>query len=232
MILQTAGTLTIGTTGAIRAHGGVGGAGSGIKSTWSAGPGGGGGGGSILLRSTKGFNISNPAGSLDVGGGAGGTQSGTYTSPYGGNGGAGLVRTEDPNGGIAIPGATQGTFQPVGAGVPSFVYTKWLDLGVQDPRILPWTPGAITTSAQNDAIYVQAQMTREHPIVFGTPDTSAISTIITSNIVDAQQSTNTAVTSMWTPIKLHDESGTVGGAFTPTLGAIPGLPPNPPKEYA
>ena len=232
LILQTAGTLTIGTTGAIRAHGGLGGAGSGIKSTWSSGPGGGGGGGSILLRSTKGFNISNPAGSLDVGGGAGGTQSGTYTSPYGGNGGSGLVRTEDPNGGIAIPGATQGLFQPVGAGVPSFVYTKWIDLGVQDPRVLPWTVGDIVTSAQNDAIYVQAQMTREHPVIFGTPDTSTIITVPTSNIADAQQSSNTAVASMWVPIKLHDETGIVGGAFGNTIGQIPGLPPNPPKEYA
>jgi len=232
LTLQTAGTLTIGTTGAIRAHGGLGGAGSGIKSTWSSGPGGGGAGGSILLRSTKGFNISNAAGSLDVGGGAGGTQSGSYVAPTGGNGGSGLVRTEDPNGGIAIPGATQGLFQPVGAGVPSFVYTKWIDLGVQDPRILPWTVGDIVTSAQNDAIYVQAQMTREHPIIFGTPDTSSIVTVATSNIVDAQQSSNTAVASNWVSIKLHDETGIVGGAFGPTIGAIPGLPPNPPKEYA
>ena len=231
IVLQTAGNLTVGTTGVIRAHGGLGGAGSGYKSGWTAGPGGGGGGGSILLRSTRGFNIANPAGSLDVGGGAGGTQSGTYTAPYGGNGGAGLVRTEDPNGGIAIPGATQGTFQPVGAGVPSFVYTKWTDLGVQDPRILPWTSGDIVTNAQNDAIYVQAQMTREHPIVFGTPDNSVIITTPTTNPAQAQASSNVAITSNWVPLKLHDETGIAGGAFPPTLGPIPGLPASPPKEF-
>jgi hypothetical protein len=224
MLVQTAGTLTVGTTGAIRAHGGTGGKGSGYYTGYTAGPGGGGGGGSILLRSTKGYNISNPAASLDVGGGAGGTQGGSYAAPYGGNGGAGLVRTEDPNGGIAIPGATQGLFQPVGAGVPSFVYTKWVDLGVQDPRIIAWTTADIVNVTTNDAIYCQAQMTKESTTVFGTPNLTAIDKL--------QNSTNTTITSAWQPIMLHDETGIVGGAFTPSLGPIPGLPANPPKEYA
>jgi hypothetical protein len=224
MLIQTAGTLIVGTNGHIRAHGGVGGAGSGYKSGWSAGNGGGGGGGSLLLRSTKGYNISNPAASLDVGGGNGGTQSGTYTSPNGGNGGAGLVRTEDPSGGISIPGATQGLFNPVGAGVPSFVYTKWVDLGVQDPRIVPWTTADIVNTTTNDAIYVQGQMTKESTTVFGTPNTTAID--------KSQNTTNVTITSQWLPIMLHDETGVPGGAFTPSLGPIPGLPANPPKEYA
>ncbi len=223
ILIQTAGTLIVGTNGAIRAHGGKGGNGAGYKSGWTTGLGGGGGGGSILMRSTKGYNIPNPAASLDVGGGAGGTQSGSYTAPNGGNGGTGLVRTEDPNGGIAIPGATQGTFQPVGAGVPSFVYTKWTDLGVQDPRILAWTLSSVATSTQNDAIYVQVQMTKEHPTLFGTPDTTALTT--------SQGSSNLNITSQWQPIKVHDETGTPGGAFVSPIGPVPGLPPNS-KEYA
>lgn len=223
IMIQTAGTLTVGTNGAIRAHGGKGGNGAGYKSGWTTGLGGGGGGGSILMRSTKGYNIPNPAASLDVGGGAGGTQSGSYTAPNGGNGGTGLVRTEDPNGGIAIPGATQGTFQPVGAGVPSFVYTKWTDLGVQDPRILQWTLSSVVTSTVNDAIYVQVQMTKEHPTLYGTPDTTALTT--------SQGSNNVNIMSQWQPIKYHDETGTPGGAFVAPIAPIPGLPPNS-KEYA
>jgi hypothetical protein len=223
MLVQTAGTLTVGTSGAIRARGGVGGKGSGYYTGYTAGPGGGGGGGSILLRSTKGYNITNPAASIDVGGGAGGTQSGSYVAPYGGNGGAGLVRTEDPNGGIAIPGATQGLFQPIGAGVPSFVYTKWTDLGVQDPRIIQWTTADIVNTTVNDAIYVQVQMTKESTNVFGTPNTTVIDKL--------QNSTNTTITSAWQPIMLHDETGVVGGAFTPSLGPVPGLPGSPPKEF-
>ena len=217
IIVQTATSLTIGSNGAIRARGGKGGQGSGIKSTWSSGAGGGGGGGSILLRSTKNFSIVNPSNSLDVSGGPGGTQSGTYTSPYGGNGGAGFIRLESPNGGLTVPGGTAGTFQPIGAGSPSVVYTKWLDLGVQDPRVLPWTSTDIVTDTTNDAIYVQAQMTKEHPTKFGNPDTGSI-------LITDQSSTNVNITSQWTPIKVHDKTGLAGGAFTPTLGPIPGLP--------
>ena len=39
-------------------------------------------------------------------------------------------------------------------------------------------------------------------------------------------------TSQWQPIKVHDETGIVGGAFLPPIGPIPGMPANPPKEYA
>ena len=76
----------------------------------------------------------------------------------------------------------------------------------------------------NDAIYVQIQMTKESITVFGTPNLTAID--------KSQNSTNTTVTSQWVPIMLHDETGVAGGAFTPSLGPIPGLPASPPKEFA
>jgi hypothetical protein len=225
IVLQTSGTLSIGTTGFVRARGGNGGNGSGYKN-YSSGPGGGGGGGSILLRSTKGYSIPNPLTQLDVSGGLGGTQPSpnTYTALTGGNGGVGLVRTEDPKGGIAIAGGTQGFFDPVGAGVVSFVYTKWIDLGVQDPKILPFTGTSVVTYPQNDAIYLEAQMTTEHATLFGTPNLSAIG--------PNQVSTNVNVMSQWQPLKLHDQSGNPNGAFTGSLPPITGLPANPPSEYA
>jgi hypothetical protein len=227
MLIQTAGTLTVGPNGAIRCRGGAGGRGSGYYTGYVTGPGGAGGGGSLLLRSTKGYSIANPTVSLDVTGGTGGVQNGstTYAAPYGGNGGAGLIRTEDPNGGISIPGATQGLFQPIGAGVPSFIYTKWIDLGVQDPRIVAWKLDDVVNTTVNDAIYIQTQMTKEHPTLFGTPNTTAINS-------STQNSNNLSIMSNFIPIFLHDETGVAGGAFTPTLGPIPGLPANNPKEYA
>jgi hypothetical protein len=204
-MVQTSGTLTIGTSGQIRARGGAGGGGSGIKSTWSSGPGGGGGGGSILLRSSKGFNIANPAASLDVTGGAGGTQSGTYTSPYGGSGGVGFLRLEDPNGGIAVPGATAGIYNPVGAGVPSYVYSKWIDLGVDGARITDFSSSDFNLNAGNDAVFIELQATIEDPGQFGVPYTKA---------VDANEnSTNQTLTSSWLPVRLVDATPT-GNAFT------------------
>jgi hypothetical protein len=220
LLVQTAGVFNMGPNAAIRCRGGRGGTGTGSNYTISGGPGGGGGGGSILLRTTLRFNIANPAASFVVSGGAGGTQSGSYVAPTGGPGGIGFIRIEDPNNGVIVPGGTQGSYNPMGAGVPSHVYTKWVDLGVQDPRILNWTSGDVATVTVNDAILVQVQMTREHTSLYGQPDTSAID--------KNQDSLNTAIMSQWTPIKVHDETGTDGGAF----GPIPGLPPNPPKEYA
>jgi hypothetical protein len=204
VMIQTSGTLTIGTAGQVRSRGGKGGQGSGYKSGWTAGPGGGGGGGTILLRSSKGFNISNPAASLDVGGGAPGTQTGTYTAPYGGTGGTGFLRLEDPNGGIAVPGGTAGTFSPVGAGVPSFVYSKWIDLGVDGPRITNFKASDFSLNAGNDAILIEVQAAIESPTQFGVPKTTAI---------DANEnSTNVAEVSNWSPARLIDGTAT-GGAF-------------------
>ena len=207
------------------ARGGVGG--NGAYYSFFTGAGGGGAGGSVLLRTTKGFNVSNAAAAFDVSGGAGGTQYSVNGWPRGpgGNGGKGFLRLEDSNGGLAVPGGTQGTYSPVGAGLPSVVYTKWLDLGVQDPRILPWANSDVPTTTTNDAIYVQAQMTKEHPTKFGTPDTSAIK-------ISDQTTTNLTITSAWTSVKLHDKTGVIGGAFTPSLGAIPGLPPTAPDEFS
>lgn len=205
VMVQTSGTLTIGTSGQLRARGGKGGQGSGYKSGWTAGPGGGGGGGTVLLRSSKGFNIANPAASLDVGGGAPGTQTGTYTAPYGGTGGAGFVRLEDPNGGIAVPGGTAGTYSPIGAGVPSYVYSKWIDLGVDGPRITNFKASDFSLNAGNDAIFVEVQAAIENPSQFGVPKTSA---------VDANEnSTNVNEVSNWAPVRLIDGTPT-GNAFT------------------
>jgi hypothetical protein len=204
MMVQTSGTLTIGTTGAIRARGGAGGRGTGYKNGWSAGPGGGGGGGTLLLRSSKGFNIANPAASLDVSGGAGGTQTGTYTAPYGGNGGTGFIRIEDPNGGISVPGATAGLYNPVGAGVPSFVYSKFIDVGVDNPKFTNPSAGDFSLTTDNDAILIEEQFAIEDPAQFGTPYTKAI---------DANEnSTDTSKVSQWLPVRLLDKTPS-GKAF-------------------
>lgn len=204
VMVQTSGTLTIGTSGAIRARGGVGGGGTGYKSGWSSGPSGGGGGGTILLRSSKGFNIANPAASLDVTGGAGGTQTGTYTAPYGGNGGIGFLRLEDPNGGISVPGATAGSYNPVGAGVPSFVYSKMIDLGVDGPRIDDCTASDFSLNAGNDALFIEVQATIEDPKQFGVPYLGAIDS--------SENSTNLNQTSAWLPLRLLDKTP-LGNAF-------------------
>ena len=205
LTVQTSSVLTVGTGGAIRARGGKGGQGSGIKSTWSSGPGGGGGGGSILIRSSKGFNIANPAAAFDVSGGAGGTQTGTYTAPNGGAGGTGFLRVEDPNGGISIPSSTAGVYNPVGGGVPSYVYSKWIDVGVDNPRLSNFKGSDFVLNASNDAIFIEMQAAIEDPAKFGFPKTTA---------VDANQnSTNVNEVSQWMPIRLVDNTN-AGGAFT------------------
>ncbi|MCG3135412.1 MAG: hypothetical protein HMLKMBBP_03063 [Planctomycetes bacterium] len=208
ILIQTARVIRIGSTGRIRCNGGAGGAGFPHPySGGAAGGGGGGSGGSILLRSTSGFNIANPAASFELNGGAGGALAGAYGGA-GGAGGAGFLRTEDPAGGVALPNGTQGVFDPVGGGVPSFVYSKWADLGVQDPRVLPWTNADIVTNpTANDAILVECQMTRESQLVFDTPDTTYLDSF--QNTTDANQ------TSPWIPIKIHDRTNKPGGAFQP-----------------
>jgi hypothetical protein len=218
LLVQTAGTLTISATGAVRARGGAGGAG-GTTQVYNAGGGGGGSGGAVLLRSSRGFNLAAATTAIDVAGGAAGK--GTNAGGLGGAGGLGFARFEDPTGGLTVPGATQGIYSPVGGGVPSYVYTRWQDFGVQDPRLLPWKAADIISVTSNDAIYVQAQMTKENIAIFGTPDTSAV------NKVD-QSSNNVTITSQWQPIKVHDTSA---GALTPAFGTIPGYPAGPPTEF-
>jgi hypothetical protein len=227
VMIQTAGILTINQSGVVHARGGIGGKGA-YASPAMGGGAGGGGGGAVLLRSSRGFSLASPTTAISVAGGAGGPgQTGSYPSGNGGAGGVGFAKLEDPNGafqitGITIPG---GVYQPVGAGVPSFVYTKWVDLGVQDPRVVQWKNADIATVTTNDAIYVSAQMTKESATVFGKPDLSALKT-------SDQSSTNVSIMSQWQPIKVHDLTGVVGGAFTSSLGPIPGYPPNPPTEYS
>jgi hypothetical protein len=205
LAIQTSGTLTIGASGQLRSRGGSGGKGSGYYSGWTSGPGGGGGGGSLLLRSSKGFNIANPAAALDVSGGPGGTQTGTYTAPYGGPGGTGFVRLEDPNGGISVPGATAGSFAPVGAGVPSYVYSKFIDVGVDNPKFTNFSAGDFSLNASNDAILIEEQLAIEDPAKFGVPLTTAI---------DANEnSTNLNQVSKWLPIRLIDKTP-LGNSFS------------------
>ena len=214
MNVQVARVLTIGTDGRILADGGQGGA-IVTGSYGSAGPGGGGGGGSVLLRSGSGFKLANEARAVSVTGGAGGPGSNgnTYHRYSGGDGGTGFVRLEDPFGGTSVPGGTTGVFDPIGGGVPSYVYTKFADLGVPGSRMVNATNDDIATDpTTNDAIFVEIQATREDPSVFGLADLSAI---------DAVQGTNDpSITSDWMPFKVHDRTGTPGGQFN-----IPGYDP-------
>jgi hypothetical protein len=217
MTIQTAGTFTVGSTGASRARGGKGGAGPGYTNYGiSGGPGGGGGGGSLLLRSSKSFNITNPGAATDVRGGSGGTQTGTYTAPSGGTGGTGYVRTEDPNAtGVGIPSSSSGVYDPVGGGVPSAIWTKWIDLGVDGPRMVNFTQNDFILGAGgNDAILVEMQMAIEDSQNFGQPLLTALT--------PSGGTTNVNEVSAWAPVRVVDMSGIAGGAF----GNIPGYNPS------
>jgi len=215
--LQTSGTLRVGSEGVSASRGGDGAVGQ-FYSAGSGGPGGGAGGGSLLLQSSSGFDFAVPSTSVDVLGGSGATQSAASYgyATFGGDGGAGYVRLEDPNGGMTIPGISSGgSFDPIGGGVPSLLYSKFADLGVQDPRVLNFSNDDILTNpTSNDAIFVEVQMTREHPSLFGQADLSAIHP-------DSQETTDPSVTSAWLPAKVHDNTGVPGGAFD-----IPGYNPS------
>lgn len=210
LLLQSSGLITIGSTGVLRARGGRGGNGTNNTSTLSAGPGGGGGGGSLLLRSSRGFNFSNPAAAFDVRGGQGGTQSGTYTASPGGNGGTGYVRVEDPNGGLAVAGSTAGIFDPVGGGVPSFAQTEFIDIGVDNPRFLNFGPADIDfNEGPNDALLVEAQYAIEDGDNFGFPLLTALQPDGTS--------TNESEVSQWVPVMVADNHPSPGGFFGASL---------------
>ncbi len=212
--VDSATLITIGSQGVIRSRGGTGGKGT-TSSTNSGGPGGGGGGGAVKLRSSKGFNIADPGSAIDVRGGPGGTNQNvqTWVALFGGTGGEGYVRLEDPNGGILLPGATQGVFDPVGGGVPSFVYTLFVDIGVGGPRILNFTEDDFTISAINDAILIEAQFAIEDSNAFGQPDLSAL-------LPDGSSVDDNKV-SQWTPVRYVDNTGQA----TPAIPGIPGYDP-------
>jgi hypothetical protein len=208
VLIQTSGALTISTTGLVHSRGGKGGRGSTTQQEQGGGAGGG-GGGAVLLRSSKGFNLANAAAAVDVSGGLGGVGGGPYSSLYyggsGGSGGTGFVRYEDPNGGIAVPNGTQGVYAPVGAGVPSYVYSKWIDLGVDNARIVNFTASDFLMTAGNDAIFVEMQCAVENP--------AALGTALTTSIDASENSTNVAQASQWLPVRLVDNTPT-GNAFT------------------
>ena len=166
---------------------------------------------SLLLQRLQraGVNVKTASSTVDVAGGPGGTQTGSNTARRGGVGGDGYIRVEDAFGGMVIPGGTAGVFDPVGGGVVSIVYSLFADLGVQDPRFVNYTDDDLLTVPGNDAIFVEIQVTREDPSVFGEPDLSAIDV--------NQDSTDTTITSAWTSLKIHDKTGIPGGAF-------PGIP--------
>jgi hypothetical protein len=207
LMIQTSGALTISTTGLVHARGGKGGRGS-TTTQEQGGGGGGGGGGAVLLRSSKGFNLANASAAVDVSGGIGGAAGGPYSSTYyagaGGSGGAGFVRFEDPNGGIAVPNGTQGVYAPVGAGVPSYVYSKWIDLGVDSAKLVNFKASDFQLTAGNDAVLVEIQGAIENPALLGTPLTTSIDAL--------ENSTNVAQASQWLPVRLVDNTPT-GDAF-------------------
>ncbi len=208
LLFQTSGTLTISASGAIHARGGRGGRGA-TTTVEEGGGGGGGGGGAVLLRSAKGFNLANAPVAVDVAGGAGGAAGGPYASIYfggvGGSGGAGFVRFEDPNGGISVPGASQGTYSPVGAGVPSYVYSKWIDVGVDGVKFTNFSASDFQITAGDDAVLIETQFAVENPAALGT----ALTTSIDAN----ENSTNVAQASQWAPVRLLDKTA-AGGAIT------------------
>jgi hypothetical protein len=142
------------------------------------------------------------------------------SAAFGGAGGAGTVGFQDPLGATGIvasvPGSKGGVYNPVGGGVPSYIYTRWYDLGNEDPKILPFDEkdpdeprtknlkdNIATNPTTNDAIWIQMQMTREDRANFGTPDISAIGS--------DQESTNVTVSSPWTSVKVHDLTTVPGG---------------------
>jgi len=208
LIVQTSGTLTVGASGVVRARGGNGGKGM-VQNPYycGGGGGGGGGGGAILLRSSKGFNLVNQGTAIDVSGGIGGA--GNFTSygtgGNGGNGGGGFVRLEDPNGGLSIPGATQGAYNPVGGGVPSYVYSKFTDLGVDGAKFVNFTVNDFLMTAGNDAIFIEMQAAIEDPAKLGFPKTTAID--------KNENSTNVNEVSNWVPIRLLDNTP-LGNSFS------------------
>ncbi len=211
--VQTSGVFEIGAQGVVRSRGGNGGNGGGSSSTISAGPGGAGGGGSVLLQTSQKFSISSPAGCTDVRGGAGGSQTGSYVAPSGGSGGAGYVRLESPTGGLQIPGATTGFFDPVGAGVPSYVTSLWIDTGVDGPRFVNFTANDFDYVANNDAILIEMQCAVEDTSNFGSPKLDALNPDGTTQ--------DPSEVSRWIPVRYIDNTGK-GGTAIPN---IPGYNP-------
>ncbi len=159
--VQTASILKIGSQGLLQARGGTGGQSSGRSQTFSGGSGGGGGGGSVLLRSSQGFDIASPLAATNVTGGAGGSKANNYGPNVGGVGGLGYVRVEDPLAAFSLPNATSGTFDPVGGGVQSVLYTKFVNLGVDEARLLNFEPEDFNIDGQNDAVLVEIQFAIE-----------------------------------------------------------------------
>ncbi len=208
LLVQTSATLTVGNSGLFRARGGKGG--KGVNTSYTGGGGGGGGGGgAVLLRTSRGFLFANAPAAVDVTGGAGGTPvTTTYgTGGTGGNGGAGFVRFEDPNGGISVPGATQGSYLPTGGGLPSYVYSKFIDVGVDQVKFLNPTAADFQITSGNDAILVEIQLAVENPSTLGTPLITAI---------DANEnSTNVKQVSQWMPVRLLDSTSTGGAIKVP-----------------
>ncbi len=204
--LQAARVIVVSSTGILRARGGVGAKGN-TAATWTTGASGGGGGGTVHLRSFAGFNIADPS-SIDVRGGAGGVNPNvqSWVAINAGGGGDGYIRLDDPNGGVVLPSGTAGLFDPVGGGVPSFVWSKFADLGVDGTRILNFTNSDIVTNpTTNDAILIEMQMTREHPSIFGEPDLTALNSF--------GDTTNPGITSDWRAVKIHDNTDSVIPAF-------------------
>ncbi len=114
--------------------------------------------------------------------------------------------------GTVIPGAATPPSPPLRE---SAVYTRFLGLGVRDPRAFVSAVHANDISASaGDACVVEAQFTREvepEDLLRGPrPDLTALGLDL--------ETTNPAVTSPWYLLAARDDSGLPGGAF-PELGA-------------
>ena len=104
-----------------------------------------------------------------------------------------------------MPSGFAGTYNPVGGGVTSIVYSKWIDLGVDDPHITDFKPANFLIEPENDAVFIEVQYAIENPAQFGTPKVT---------VVDSHEdSTNIEEVSPWMPVRYVDK--------TPAGGAIP-----------
>lgn len=215
--LQSAGDVTVGATGVIRAPGGDGG-GTAKNSFYYGGAGGGGAGGSVLIRATG--NLTFATGSaLDVAGGGGGPHLGTFSRYAGGQGGAGgsgyirLEAREDENapgkpliGGLN--GATltydpvsEGLFSPRGGGAPSIGRIHFVNLGVFDPEMLKPARDDIAASLFNDEMTIEVQMATEDPNDLGAPDLRALDTLDADTDGETDDTLDPDLLSEWTRVQ-------------------------------
>jgi hypothetical protein len=214
--IQSAGSVTIGAQGQIRAVGGNGGD-LGNSRNYFGGCGGGGAGGSILIRATSTL-LFELGSTLDVAGGTGGQFTWTYTyylGSQGGDGGGGYIRLEaleDENapGKPMISGLTnanltyspvsQGIFAPKGGGAPSIGQTVFVNLGVYDPQMIKPSPGDIAATLFNDTLTLEVQMAVEDTGDLGNPDLGALDITDLDGDGERDDTLDETTLSEWVPL--------------------------------